>query len=96
MESILHTSDEFELKNTTWEDNFADPKIELLERLIKSGHIVGIHDWPGGDFTCNRVHSPAEKTIIKDYDATVLRRRKKTELLAKRKRSYEEVGVVET
>lgn len=73
-----------------------DPKIERLERMIKSGHIFNKHDWHEGDFSCPRVHSPSEKAIIKDYEAAILRRKQKAKLLANRKRNDDEAEEHET
>lgn len=95
MEHILPTSDEYESNNTYWKDDTADPNIKLLERLLKSGHTFSIHDWPGSDFTCDKVHTPAENTVLKYYEAEVLRRQKKAELMAKRQRPDKEEGAVE-
>ncbi|VVB04334.1 unnamed protein product [Arabis nemorensis] len=96
VESISHTSEEYELENTTWDDDVVDPKIERRERMIKSGHIFTKHYWPGGDFSCSRVHSSLEKGLIKDYEAIVQRRKQKGKLLAKRKRDVDEGEEPET
>ncbi|KFK34727.1 hypothetical protein AALP_AA5G184600 [Arabis alpina] len=91
----MSTAEEFDEELLKWDDDVDDPKIQLVESLINSGHVFTKAEWPEGDFTCPRVLSPYEKTVIKDYEVALEHRKKDADLL-KRKRQAEDVVSVES
>ncbi|KFK40777.1 hypothetical protein AALP_AA2G039500 [Arabis alpina] len=95
VEPILSTAEEYDEELLKWDDDVDDPKIQLVESLINSGHVFTKEEWPGGDFTCPHVLSPYEKAVIKDYEVSLERRKKAADLL-KRKRGVEDVVTVKS